>query len=399
VAHNGSALHQGQEYFAGAAYAELPACPSSTLADLHAEASAAMGAVGASGETEGSSKLIAVTRTTVELAVANDATTTAEERAEAAAAALRAALCAKLSAPLAECTVRAVASNTSAVGADGGDASGRRRTSASVAAPALVDIIDLEVAHDPADGGSAAIDAAVNNASAIASAITHAVDGLLGVGASADPAYSSRLQLSASLPVGTQTQTMRDAVASAVAASLSVGDDGVRVEQFVAVDMPPAQIVVAATPPSPPASSSSSPSPSPSPPGGDSSVNVPTGLSSDDALPPWAVTLIIAACCICACASLGLCLQAYRQQQEMGGRKPLWPENTPAGHEARAGKSAKMVQVTKRGDRSPSGRFTAHKVDPTEAKPLTEISGGHVELATGGSGSHGGSPPRVSGMV
>ena len=440
VAHNGSDLHAGQEYWAGDELPTYPQCPdpSVPLRNLHIDGSAAMHAVGSAGEASGNATLNTVTTTTIEVAV-----TDAAQSPAALAAYLRQQLCARRQDPGSTCNVRLLSSRSEAIGfgrrlnALLGDGAVSARRLQQAGFPSQIEVLGIEVLLDPTEPDSARIDAALNNGTAIDSMLAQ-LDGVFGAGVSWNASYTSRLTLTASLEGEADQDTilqMQTAVASAVASSLAVDVALVQLREFSASTVPPtytnpATVInpgggtTATT--SPPQSHPPSPPPSPRPPSPPPVPRLPhdwppfapglhppiapiasppppafppttptsegqTGttpiLPDSTPMPGWGYALIIGAITVCVCSAFGLCMNAKKEAATSGApkRKGLWPSVESQKQSAAAGKkqvSLPSMPVVKIAD-AISGRNSFSKLDEEDwraAKGGTEM----VNISAGG---------------
>ena len=236
---------------------EYPMCPSQSglLVEVQGEASAAMSAVGSSGEAGGSAEVRSVTTATLEVEIGEGSTLTAEE----IAARFQEMLCQLRADPTATCTVTLLSSSKQ---------SATRRLRSLQSSTAQVGLLQVEVAHDASSADAAQIDAALNDASQVSSLLLATDPGVRAAGISTQQTYANRVFVSANVPRTASSGSIEDiqgAVSAAVAASFGLDVSAARVTSASAVAMPPtfnitdlaAPAVTAASPPAAPPSSHS----------------------------------------------------------------------------------------------------------------------------------------------
>jgi hypothetical protein len=375
VAHNGTELHSGLEYWAGGSLPSYPECPdvSARLAGLHVEASAAMQAVGATGEARGSTTLHTASLTTLEVAVNGEVAVSGEAATPSnLVETVQTELCAHRVDRSSTCSVRLVSSSTQQIGG------GRRRA----LSPTQIELLTIEVVIDPTEPDAARIDAALNNGTAVNSMLS-GLDGVVGAGVTWNTSYTSRLTLEASLGPNAPSSLdeMRSAVTSAVAASLEFDVGAVRLRHFSRSYVPPTIVMSYANPnnplnpgaalsPAPPPLPFNTPpfAPGQAPPmgsGGTDNLNPTFGSSLP--MPTWGVAVIVGVGAVCACAALGLCLQLRKQRADGPKRKGLWPGIEPPARMAVELGSA----LPKKEYRAPSGHAVTEPIVEMVSKTKT----------------------------
>ena len=373
VAHNGSDLHAGQEYWNGVTMKTYPECPSPELThvSLFAEAATAMRAVSADGAAAAQSSARAETTTQAVLVTDGSAS------AESTIASLQEAVRTRCADP--NVVLHVVSSSTTSLSRrmlldrDAEEASLARTEGWPRRRMTATEVLTVEyvVAVSSADPSAAAVDALVNDPTQLQQLLV-SIPGVVDGQASSTTATSTHLTLSANPQDASDLSAMESAIQSAVATSLGAPLSSVTVQEATVTQQAPINPfdpILAYMPGVPP------PPPTPPYPPGQRPPNPPplptlsgSGRRGEEGLAPWAIAVIVGACCICGLAILGMVCNTMQSNGATKGSAAAQGWRSAALAEAMPKMGNKQVSIL---PGAPQKRESFTKLGDDEAIELT----------------------------